>query len=136
MPSQVVTTKRGNKVDQYEMQFLSEIIMPDLTAFKNREEEIRQNREKPLMDLHLSRPSMRKTQKQASSQTFPTRKVDQEYLMYQEIFVKPKEDELDQMREEQDKMFGLDTINDAIKQKVFAEKNRQQQERIDQMAQE
>ena len=70
---------------------LSAIIKPKHTAEVMRKEALLAEKKKPLME--------KKYAVEEAPKGFPNRRTEQEYLMFKEIFVKPKEQELARVRE-------------------------------------
>lgn len=68
------------------------------------------------MDKGLGKESLRKQRNQA----FPSRKVEQEYMMFREIFVKPKERELEAAQENEEVLVSPEFMEriEAEKQKI------------------
>lgn len=69
------------------------------------------------MDKNLGKVQLAK---QRTNQVFPSRKTDQEYMMYWEIFVKPKEEELQWVMLSDDSNF----ISPELQAKINLEKQK------------
>ena len=70
------------------------------------------------MDKQLSKTQFR--QKKAN-QAFPNRKVEQELMMFKEIFIKPKEIEIEKAKKNEQNLLSQEFLNRVNRQKKVAE---------------
>ena len=69
-----------------QVETLNKIIQPKATELKQRSEKLKREKEQPLYDKQLGHKNFRAKR---VNQAFPNRKVDQEMMMFKEIFIKP-----------------------------------------------